>query len=265
MQISGFDGVLHMSEEVKNAKKAIPQSMVMGVVINGIITFGFLIGVLYCMGSLDDALSTATGYPIIEIFFQATKSKPATNVLMCLILIPGFVSLFNVLASVTRLTWAFARDEGLPFSDYFLQISEKRKIPLRALFLVSSITVLLALINIGSTEAFNAILSLTTLGLYISYLIPLSFLVVKRLRHPGSVTFGPFRLGRWGLPINLFAICYGIYVAIFLPFPSTQPVTWKSMNYAGPVLGFVILFSLVDWAVRGRKQWHGPTVKMAQD
>jgi choline transport protein len=128
------------------------------------------------------------------------------------------------------------------------------------------VTVLLSLINIGSTTAFNAILSLSTLALYVSYLIPITLVALKRLRHDThDMAWGPFHLGRWGLPINVFGIIYAVYVSIFLPFPPTQPVTWVNMNYAGPVLGAVLVFGAFDWFVRGRKHFHGPTVKVVKD
>ena len=115
--------MLHMAEEVKNPAIAVPQTMVLGIVINGILTLGFLVGVLFTMGSYEDALNTTTGYPIIEIFLQATKSVRATTALTTLLLIIGFIALFGSLASTTRLTWAFARDQGLPFSNFFSYVS----------------------------------------------------------------------------------------------------------------------------------------------
>jgi amino acid transporter len=180
---------------------------------------------------------------------------------MAMGMMPGWIALFNGFASVTRLTWAFARDNGLPFSDFFAVVDPTYKIPIRALFLVSSCIFALSFIQIGSTAAFNAILSLSTLGLYISYLIPLGLLVWKRLTAPQDIPQGNFTLGKLGLPINLVAILFATYFSIFLPFPATLPVTAENMNYAGPVLGFVMLFACVDWAVRGRHKWEGPTTK----
>ncbi|KAL3409181.1 amino acid permease [Aspergillus fumigatus] len=263
--LGGFDGVVHMAEEVRDAPRAVPRSMVFSVLINGCVALGFTIGLMYTMGSLSDALETPTGYPILEIFYAATKSHAAASVLMMTLVLPGFIALFNGLASVTRLTWAFARDEGLPFSSFFAYISPRYKIPLRALFLVAMITVLLALINIGSTTAFNALLSLTTLGQYISYLIPVIFLLIKRLRAPQEIRWGSFRLGHWGVPINVFAIVYGVYIAIFLPFPPNYPVTAQNMNYAAPVFLAALVFATGDWIVRGRTRWQGPMVKVRAD
>jgi amino acid transporter len=258
---TGVDGVIHMAEEVKNASVVVPRSMIYGTLINGTLAFSYLIAILYCMGDYTEAVTSPTGYPIITIAYQATGSKAATFVLMAMGMLPGWIALFNGLASVTRLTWAFARDNGLPFSDFFAVVDPTYKIPLRALFLVASCVFALSFIQIGSTAAFNAILSLSTLGLYISYLIPLVLLVLKRFTGPQDIPLGTFSLGKFGLPMNLLAILFATYFVIFLPFPATVPVSAENMNYAGPVLGFVLLFACVDWIVRGRHKWEGPKMR----
>ncbi|KXG51260.1 Amino acid/polyamine transporter I [Penicillium griseofulvum] len=259
--LSGLDGIIHMSEEVKNARVIVPRSMILGTIINGALAFCYLIAVLYCMGDYQEALMSPTGYPIITIVYQATGSKAATYVLMAMGMTPAWIALFNSLASVTRLIWAFARDNGLPFSDFFAVVDNTYKIPLRALFLVASCIFALSFIQIGSTAAFNAILSLSTLGLYISYLIPLVLLVYRRFTSPQDIPQGAFSMGKFGLPMNLLAILFATYFVIFLPFPSTLPVTAENMNYAGPVLGFVMVLACVDWVIRGRHKWEGPMMK----
>lgn len=123
--------------------------------------------------------------------------------------------------------------------------------------------VLLSLINIGSSVAFNAVLSLSSLALYISYLIPITCLVLKRLRKE-EIVFGPFTLGRFGLFVNLFAWVFGVFICIFLPFPPYAEVNAETMNYAGPVFGLCLLVALVDWFVRGRKNFQGPLREVAE-
>lgn len=104
---------------------------------------------------------------------------------------------------------------------------------------------LLSLLNLGSSVAFGAIISLPGLGLCISYLIPITLLTIRKLKgqHP---RYGPFKLGRWGLPINLFAICICTWCLWFIPFPSFYPVTSDNLNYAGPITLGVIMLCLVD-------------------
>jgi hypothetical protein len=97
--------------------------MVLAVSINSIIALGYLIALLFCIGDVDAAVSTPTGFPIIEIYYQATKSKAGTTVLVVMLLFSNTVALFGVFASVARLTWAFARDNGMPFARYFSHVS----------------------------------------------------------------------------------------------------------------------------------------------
>jgi choline transport protein len=130
-----------------------------------------------------------------------------------------------------------------------------------SLILVTTIVGLLQLINIGSTTALYAILSLSTLALYISYVIPIIFFTLARFRGD-HIPYGPFRLGRWGMPLNLFSIVYGIFIIIWLPFPPYMPVTSLNMNYGGPVVGAVIIFALIDWFIWGKKRFSVPVDKV---
>jgi len=69
---------------------------------------------------------------------------------------------------------------------------------------------------------------------------------------------GPFKMGRTGLATNLLAHVYLTYVVMWMPFPQILPVTASNMNYAGPLLGAVILGALLDWVISGRKRSQVP-------
>lgn len=111
-----------MSEEVKNPAVVIPRILVQTIAINGLMAFVFLLVLLFCIGSVDEALKAPYIYPIIGIFKQATRSVGATTAMQTAITLIGMVSNLGVVASVSRLTWAFARDGGLPFSAYFAHV-----------------------------------------------------------------------------------------------------------------------------------------------
>jgi choline transport protein len=111
-----------MSDEVKNAERRIPQSMILSVLINGAQAFIMVIVLLLCIGDAEAALNSPTGYPVIEILRQATGSNFGATVLIVMLAWNGLVALFSSLASVSRLTWAFARDKGLPYSDFFSHV-----------------------------------------------------------------------------------------------------------------------------------------------
>lgn len=129
------------------------------------------------------------------------------------------------------------------------------KIPLNSLILVAACSCLLAIINIASTTAFFAVLSLATLSLYISYLPPIVFILVRKLTGE-YVARGPWSLGRLGVPVNVLAIAYAVFMIIFLPFPTALPVDKDTMNYAAPVWGGCVLIALADYFIGGRKRFQ---------
>lgn len=120
---------------------------------------------------------------------------------------------------------------------------------------------LLALIYIGSTTAFSALVSLPLISLYLSYLIPIFFLLTRKVRGQ-QLPYGPFKLGRWGIAVNLFAIVYILYVVSFMPLPTILPVTSLNMNYAGPLVLAIIVLALIDWTFSGRFRFQIPVLKM---
>lgn len=247
-----------MSDEVKRARLRVPRSMIFSVVVNATMQFLFMITVLFTIGDVDRV--SASALPIIEVYYQATGSRAATNLFVFMLLFIIFVSFFNVFASVSRLLWAFSRDDGLPFSRIFAKVHPTLKMPVNALCLIAVCLSLLALINIGSSTAFNAFISLPALALYISYFFPIFFLFWRRLsrKHPAPVPWGPFKLGKAGPLVNLGAMGYIIFILIWMPFPAILPVDGLNMNYAGPIVGAVILGAVVDWCLNGRKRFRVP-------
>ena len=89
-------------------------------------------------------------------------------------------------------------------------------------------------------------------------------MIIKRLCHD-KIEFGPWTLGRWGLPINLFAAGYTLLAVIFTFFPPSVPVTKESMNYSCVVYGGVIIAGLVYYVSRARKRYVGPSLEILQD
>lgn len=115
---------------------------------------------------------------------------------------------------------------------------------------------LLAILNIPSTAAFGAFIALSSFGILMSYLIAIGCMLHARLSNEG-IRYGGWRLGRWGVPTNIFALAYTAYVMVFLPFPSTLPVTGTNMNYALPIFAFAFFAALGHWVFWGKKNWKG--------
>ncbi|PLB47794.1 amino acid transporter [Aspergillus steynii IBT 23096] len=248
----GYDGACHLSEEIHNASVTLPRVMIGTIALNSMLGLGFLFALLFCLGDTQSVLHSTTGFPIIQIFYNTTGSHGATAALMSPFICVAIASTFGLLASTSRTTWAFARDKGLPFSNYLACVNESTVLPLRAITSSTAFMALLGFINIGSTTAFNAIVSLSVVSLYISYLTPIFLHILRRITGP-PLQYGPFVLEKVGALLNILSVVYSTVVVIFLFFPPYQPVTVENMNYACVVFGAVLVFSGGLWVFKGRK------------
>lgn len=257
----GYDGPLHMAEEVKNAAINVPRAMIATIVLNGTTGFAMVLAFLYCIGDLDNALAPPTGYDYIGTFFQATNSHAGASIMAAIPNALVICATFCMLASASRQTWAFARDRGMPCSKFLAHVDDRSKLPLRSIGLCTVITALICLINIGSTVAFNAVVSLTIAGLFTSYLIPICLLIEKRLRGE-EMQFGPWRMPKTlGLATNILSAIYLIISIVFSFFPPATPVAPLTMNWSIVVWGGVLIIGLVWYAIFGRKQYSGPVIE----
>lgn len=96
--------------------------------------------------------------------------------------------------------------------------------------------ILICLIDLGSNVAFNAITSLQLLALVFTYMLTISTLVYRRI-FGEPLPYRQWSLGRAGIFINVYAICYSTYLIIFICFPTTLPVTLAYTNWAPLMFG----------------------------
>ncbi|KAL8846091.1 MAG: hypothetical protein Q9221_008800 [Calogaya cf. arnoldii] len=286
-----------MSEEIANASTNVPRSMIVSILLNGTLGFSMLVAVLFCSGDItsESIIETPTGYPFIAIFVQATQSVGGSTGMAIVIVALGICATIAFLASASRMTWAFARDRGLPMWRYLSKVEPRSSIPLISILTTVTISCLLALINIGSTTAFNGVISLTISGLYSSYLLASGLLLYRRItgsitlptisdsnynpnpqankivtegeavntQHIINLTWGPFRFpGPLGTIINVVGCLYMIIIVFFSFWPATKEVDAASMNYSVLVTGFWILFSVVYYFAYGRRTYKGPLMEI---
>lgn len=101
----------------------------------------------FCMGSVDDILSTPTGQPFIQIFYNVTGSLAATNAMTIFVIILLFSADVSVIATSSRQLFAFARDSGLPCSSWLSKVVWD--LPVNSLVVTLIFLVILSTINVS--------------------------------------------------------------------------------------------------------------------
>lgn len=142
------------------------------------------------------------------------------------------------------------------------QIHRHQNVPFNAVLTTSFLSFILCLIQLGSTVAFNIIISLNLIAFLGTYMISIGSLLLKRFRYQ-PLPPARFSLGRWGLPVNLFAFCYSTLTLVFSCFPVSVPVDASTANWGPAIWGGVLGIALVSYLTQGRRDYEGPVVFVA--
>jgi amino acid transporter len=131
-------------------------------------------------------------------------------------------------------------------------------VPTNSVYVTLIFTSLIALIIIGSPPAFNIILSVSATGLFTSYIVVISVVLIRKLR---GETFPPSRFNvgrRLGIFANIAALCFLSVAFVFLFFPQIPSPDAPNMNWAILIYGVVVSFALIYYYIYGRHHYDGP-------
>lgn len=143
------------------------------------------------------------------------------------------------------------------------QVEPRTALPIWSIAVSTVINLLLALINIGSNVVFNAFTGLTVAAFYSSFIIAASVMLRKRLTTPDSdFRWGPFKLGRFGVPITIISIAYSMVGWFFSFWPPTAAVTVKTINWSVVVYVGVLGVSMIYWLLHARHVYTGPIIEI---
>ncbi|RPB08284.1 amino acid transporter [Morchella conica CCBAS932] len=264
LALTGYDAVAHMIEEIPHASREGPKIMIYAVLIGMVTGFGFLLVLLFCMGSIEEVISAPCG-PILAIFYHSTGSK---TVSICLLIFPLVCLLFGtttIMTTSSRMLYAFSRDRGLPFSSTFSIIHPKLHVPVNALLLTAVPVLLMGGLYLISTDTLNAFLSASVIALSLSYGFPVAINVFTgRTRLVG--TKEGFRMTGWvGWAVNGVGLAFATGVTALFMLPPSVPKTWGDINWSPVVFLGVVIVSTVAWWLEGRGMFVGPRVILIEE
>lgn len=137
--------------------------------------------------------------------------------------------------TASRLIYSFARDDAIVLSKFLSRIHPKWDVPVWALLFNSFAVFLLGCINLGSSSAFNALVSTGMILSQLSYAFPAALMLyhravgtVEKVMPREQTKFKlPFGVG----PIaNILTIVLALLGLVFYDFPTGLPVTAANMS-----------------------------------
>ncbi|XP_050221777.1 amino-acid permease BAT1 isoform X2 [Mercurialis annua] len=259
--LTGYDASAHMTEETKDADKNGPRGIISAIGISVIFGWLYIVGITFAVTNIPNLLSEnndAGGYAIAEIFYQAFKSRYGSGAggIVCLGVV-GVAIFFCGMSSVTsnsRMAYAFSRDGAMPFSSLWHKVNNQ-DVPIYAVWLGAFVSFCMALTYLGSEVAFQAMVSIATIGLYIAYALPIFFRVTLARK---SFTPGPFHLGRYGVIVGWIAVLWVVTISILFSLPVAYPITNETLNYTPVAVGGLLILTVSTWILSARKWFKGP-------
>ncbi|EPE33795.1 hypothetical protein GLAREA_06808 [Glarea lozoyensis ATCC 20868] len=254
---SAIGMIASMAEEVSSPATVVPKALALCVPVGGIAGLFFIIPICATMPPLEEIILAPSGQALPYIFHMVMGTPGGGLGLTFLVLgVTAFCSI-SITVAASRCTWAFARDQAIPGSKLFGTVNHSLGVPVNALGLVTIVQMLLGLINLGSTSAFTAFVSVGVIGLAVSYAIPIAISLLWDRRV--AVNSAKWNVGNLvGTIANVVALCWITFEVVLFSMPTVLPVTSISMNYASVVLvGFGVLAG-AWYGIYARKVYKGP-------
>ncbi|KAK4608525.1 hypothetical protein RGQ29_002083 [Quercus rubra] len=259
--LTGYDASAHMTEETKSADKNGPRGIISSIGISVIVGWGYILGITFAVTDISyllDENNDAGGYAIAEIFYQVFKSRYGTGVggIICLgvVAVAIFFCGMSSVTSNSRMAYAFSRDGAMPFSSVWHKVNNQ-EVPINAVWLSALISFCMALTSLGSSVAFQAMVSIATIGLYIAYALPIFFRVTLARK---SFIPGPFNLGRYGILVGWIAVLWVATISVLFSLPVSYPITNETLNYTPVAVGCLFILVITSWIFGARHWFRGP-------
>ena len=259
---TGYDASAHVAEETREAEIKVARGLWQSVFYAAL--FGWLVLLAITFAASDTKAINDAGGTSISVFTSAMSSGWAELVILISTIGQIFCGMAG-LTSASRTWYAFSRDRAIPGWRLWSSV-DKRRVPAFSVLAVAVAALIITLPALagnaaGVPWAFFAVVSITTIGLYIAYVTP----IYLRLRAGDAFEPGAWNLGskyRWMCWVS---VVWTVLMVIFfsLPFtpagvPGRDEFDVTAVNYA-PIVNLVLFGAVgIWWAVSAKNSFTGP-------
>ncbi len=219
---TGFDGSAHMAEETHDPRRVAPWGMVIAVGVSGVVGYVLLIAITLAIRSIPAVLTAhdaqGNAIPAAIAILETGLGYRFGNTLGAIASMAMWFCGLSCVTSASRAIYSLARDRGTPFAAIMQKVSTRHGTPVAAIWA----TVIAGLAAMAWTGAVPIVTSLSTVALYLAYIIPVALGLRSRLRGSDWPTLAQWTLGRWGAALNGIALVYTLFICFVLMLPPNQ-------------------------------------------
>ena len=246
---TGYDASASVAEETIDPRRTVPWGIVLAVAVSAIVGYLLLAALTLAIDSVPAVLSArnASGQqiPAVIAILNGALGDRAGSLATALAAMAMWFCGLSAVTWTSRTIYAFARDGGLPASRIWKRVSGRHGTPAPAVWLSAAVAFLATL----SSGTYAVVTSISVIGLYFSYIIPV-YLVWRRRGSAAEAAPGPWHLGRFGASINFIAIVWVIFITVILSVPD-------NMRAGKTIAGLTILLG-AWYLISERHRFRGP-------
>jgi urea carboxylase system permease len=241
----GFDTAGTLAEETNDPRRKAPMAIVRALATAAFIGALLILFALMSVKNIHDKNIPLFGLPYI---IKQALGNTLGNVFLIDSALAITVCTLAVVTACIRMLFSMARDGRLPFGHHIARVSGKRRVPIVPAILVGAVSLILLVVNVGNQSAFLTLTSVAIIMFYLPYLAVTGSMLYRRLRGEWPrPEHGPyFNMGRWGLPVNIFAVVYGTLTAFEIAWPraAVYGTKWYFRFGAYEFIGAMIVIGL---------------------
>ncbi len=237
----GFDSAGSLAEETDDPRKRAPRAILQALATAG--TMGFLL-ILFGTMAVSGALYKDPTALSLTVITKDVLGDSWGNLFLADCALAIFVCCLAIHAMSVRILFAMGRDNNLPGGSRLASVSGTRRVPVFPAVLVGVIALLILAFNIYNQYAFEVIIALGIVYMYIAYLGVNIPLLRNRLNgwpnNLPTANRGLFSLGRFAILTNVLAVLYGAAMTVNLLWPRKEFYGPKWYQAYGPITGVVV-------------------------
>ncbi|MGI8506273.1 MAG: APC family permease [Solirubrobacteraceae bacterium] len=251
----GFDTAGTLAEETNDPRRAAPPAIIRALITAALIGALLILFAIMDVKNIHDKSIGLLGLPYI---IKQALGNTTGNVFLLDSALAITVCTLAVCTACIRMLFSMARDGRLPFGTHIARVSGRARVPIVPALFVGAMALVLLAVNLANQSAFLTLTSVAIIMFYLPYLAVTWSMLRRRLRGEWPrPEHGPyFNLGRWGLPINVFAVVYGAVVAFNIAWPraAVYGTKWYFRFGAYEFIGASVIFgALYYFLVQKRK------------
>jgi amino acid transporter len=240
--LTGYDASAHTSEETIDASRKVPTAIIHSVFWASLFAWLFSCAFVLAIPNMDEAAKQ--GWNVFFWTLDQTIPGPLKMLIYGFIFVAQYLCGLATVTSVSRMIFAFARDNGLPMSGVLKKVSPKYRTPVAAIWCGA----ILSVAFVAYAQAYSVVVSVTSIALYLSYAMPIAAGLFAYGRT--WTVMGPWDMGG---SFRIVAVaCIAIALTIF--YIGVQPPNTMALT----VLMWIAGITAVVWFGLEMRRFKGP-------